>query len=244
MDKRQNSNRVSTAYLGEGAWKYDERRFKIPQGKALDKMELKQLEDTTKLLKNDASVFEVGCGTGRFSQFLANKGFNVVASDPSPDMIQVTKKKCEGIKNLSFQISEGANLDSESDIFDLVFAIRVLNQTESEEYALRTVKEMVRIAKPGGYVLIEFMNAKRFFSGKFTSSKTTWLTFDQVANTAKGENCQVLKKTGVLFFPQKLLNAVPSFLLPIWLSVEKRMSKLFKYRTIRGYILLQKPKNL
>ena len=242
MEKSKNPNQVSTAYMGEGAWNYDERRFKTPQGKALDKMELKQLENATKLLKKDAKIFEVGCGTGRFSQFLANQRFQVVASDPSADMIEVTKKKCDGISNINFQISEGANLDSKPETYDLVFAIRVLNQTESKDYALKTVREMIRITKPGGYVLIEFMNQNRFFSGKLSSSKTTWLTFDEVISTASNQNCEIVKTEGILFFPQRLLNAIPSLLLPFWVSAEKIISKVFKNRTIRGYVLLQKLK--
>lgn len=230
---------VDSAYTGKGAYEYDSRRFKTDQGKSFHSLELEQLKKAISSINKPAAVCEVGCGTGRFSKYLAEKGYTVTASDPSNDMLKITKEKCADIENVHFKISEGADLQFDDNTFDFVFAIRVMNQTESEEYALRTVGEMIRIAKPGGFILVEFMNENRLFSARSTSHTTTWLTFDEVIETAQNNNCEVIKTAGVLFFPQTILNIMPDFILPLWERIERYSAKVLSKYALRGYVLLR-----
>ena len=226
-----------TAYRGSAARDYDERRFVTPQGRLFSDLEFRQLRRATKRLVPASRVLEIGCGTGRFSQSLAREGFDVVATDPSPDMIAVAASKCAGLDSITLKQAEGADLSFADETFDFVFAIRVTNQTESQEYALTMVREMIRVAKRSGLILVEFANNRRPLAKR---SRDVRLSFAQIRRAARDAGCKVLDETGVLVFSQSVLNRVPDVLVPLWEPVE-RLAAIGLWRwASRGYILLRK----
>lgn len=228
-----------TAYVGQAAKAYDEIRFIKKHGMIFNDLEFLQLMEAASQISPKASVLEVGCGTARFSQLLAKQGFAVVASDPSPDMLQVAKNKCTSLDNIEFVLAESASLHFPTNFFDFVFAIRVLNQTESENYAILSIVEMIRVTKENGLILIEFVNKSRPFSRRNNSTR---LTFNQISEIAQANECLVLKKSGILVFSQTVLDLVPTFLLPIWKNIEIAASKVLWRIASRGYVLLKKVK--
>jgi ubiquinone/menaquinone biosynthesis C-methylase UbiE len=228
---------TATAYRGDTAYDYDERRFVTPQGRLFSDLEFRQLRRVTKQLTPASRVLEIGCGTARFSQFLARQGFGVVATDPSPDMIALAGRKCAGLDNITFKQADGANLSFADETFDFVFAIRVTNQTESQEYALTMVREMIRVAQRGGRILVEFVNRRRPFA---TRRRNVRLSFAQIRRVARDAGGDVLHEAGVLVFSQSVLNRVPDALVPLWGPVE-RLAALGLWRwASRGYILMRK----
>jgi len=234
---------MGKGYFGESASKYDKRRFETEHGKLFHFLEMEQLEKGISGLKKDALICEVGCGTARFSRYLAEKGFNVVATDISFDMLKIAKEKCSGIKNIKFYISEGSSLNFNDEKFDFVFAIRVLNQTESEDYALNTLREMIRITKFGGIILVEFVNKLRLFNN-LRSRAGVQLSFDKICEIAEKNNCKIIKKSGILIFSEAVLNSIPKLILPIYKFIECFFAKLLRKYTTRGYVLLEKTKNI
>ncbi|SMC43578.1 Methyltransferase domain-containing protein [Desulfocicer vacuolatum DSM 3385] len=237
IKKNKKINISSTAYIGDGAYTYDDRRFKSKQGRVFHNLELTQLKKTIQIISKNSYVLEVGCGTARFSEFFAKQGFKVRAIDPSPDMIKIAQQKCASLTNVDFQVAEGASLPFENDSFDFVFAIRVLNSTESKDYAISTISEMIRVAKKEGVILVEFANRSRPFVRNTTSVR---LTFNQIKNYARSNNCSVIKESGILIFSQTVLNKIPLFFLGFWEWVEK-LSAIFIWRfASRGYIIIKK----
>jgi ubiquinone/menaquinone biosynthesis C-methylase UbiE len=226
-----------TAYRGAVARDYDDNRFTTPQGRLFSELEARQLRRAAERLAPDARVLEVGCGTARFARDLARQGFVVVATDPSHDMIDLAARKCAGLERISFRQAEGADLGSSDDTFDLVFAIRVVNQTESKNYALRMIAEMVRVAAHGGLILIEFVNQARPFAKRSTNVR---LSFTEIAHTARDAGCDVVHRDGVLVFSQSVLNRVPDALVPLWGRLERLAATVFWRWASRGYILLRK----
>ena len=229
--------RPATAYCGDAADAYDARRFATPQGRLFGALEWRQLRHATRRLEAHARVLEVGCGTGRFSQHLARRGFSVLATDPSPDMIEVAAEKGASLANMSFRQEEGGNLSFSDATFDFVFAIRVTNQTASEEYALEMVREMIRVARRGGLVLVEFVNRDRPLARR---SEDVKLSFGQIGGVARESNCDVLSRHGVLVFSQSVLNRVPGMLVPLWGGVERLAAMALWRWASRGYVLLRK----
>jgi ubiquinone/menaquinone biosynthesis C-methylase UbiE len=226
-----------TAYVDNAAYTYDERRFVDQQGVLFSDLELQQLKQAVRHLGADSRILEVGCGTARFSRHLAQQGFSVLATDPSPDMIEVASRKCSDLDTVSFQQEEGASLGFADTTFDFVFAIRVTNQTESEEYALTMIREMIRVTKPGGYTLVEFVNRERPLARRGTDIR---LSFDQVDDIASEQHCRVLYRHGVLVFSQSVLNRVPSPLVPFWGVLERLVAGVLWRWASRGYVLLKK----
>lgn len=239
----QNNDRsneiLATAYMGDGAATYDKVRFTTTHGLVFHDLEMAQLKKVISLISKGSEILEVGCGTARFSCYLAQNGYNVVALDPSPDMLSIAKKKCEGLNNIKFVQAEGAALQFSDCKFDFVFAIRVINSTESVPYAIQTIEEMIRVTKEEGLILIEFANASRPFAKLNNSVR---LSFKDLRKIAKDLNCEVVYQSGVLVFSQTILNKLPSFLLPLWKAVESFSASLFWPVTSRGYIVFKRNK--
>jgi len=231
------SDLVPTAYMGEAATRYDAKRFVTEQGQAFSGLEFEQLERALAYVPDGAHVLELGCGTGRFSKYVGTKGYSVLAADPSSAMIALASEKCRDLPNVTFSQEEGAHLKSADSTFDLVFSIRVTNQTESVEYALKMITEMIRVAKPDGLILVEFVNSKRPLSKR---SRNVRLSFEEIAKVASENNCRVQGERGILVFSQTILNKIPKGLLPLWVIVERASAYILWRWASRGYVLLRK----
>jgi ubiquinone/menaquinone biosynthesis C-methylase UbiE len=228
---------LETAYMGQAAGTYDTLRFTTKHGLAFDQLEREQLMHVVEQLTPGATVLEVGCGTARFAIQLAKMGFRVTGSDASPDMLKIAGEKARGVSNIDFRLSEGSHIGFQSNSYDFVFAIRVMNSLESTQYALETAREMIRVTKPGGLVLIEFANADRPLARQNNSVR---LSFGQLRTLAEAQGCTVTRESGVLVFSQTILNAMPGFVLPAWVAAERALASRFRGLASRGYIALRK----
>ena len=228
---------LETAYMGQAAGTYDTVRFTSRQGLAFDQLEREQLMHAVGLLPAEGTVLEVGCGTARFAIQLARMGFRVAASDASPDMLKIAREKARGLTNIEFRQSEGLHVGFETNRFDFAFAIRVMNSLESTQYALDTAREMIRVTKPGGLVLIEFANAERPLARQNNSAR---LSFGQLRALAAEQGCTVVRQSGVLVLSQTVLNAMPGFIVPAWVAVERALASMMWGLSSRGYIVLRK----
>lgn len=228
---------LATAYMGQAAGTYDTVRFTTPQGLAFDQLEREQLMAAVRLVPKGGTVLEVGCGTARFAIHLASLGFQVTASDASPDMLTIAREKAAGLPNIEFRLTEGLHVGTAANRFDFTFAIRVMNSLESTQYALDTAREMIRVTKPGGLVLIEFANAERPLAQQNNSVR---LSFAQLRELAATNGCSVVRQSGVLVLSQTVLNAVPGFVVPVWVALERVLASMVWRLSSRGYITLRK----
>jgi ubiquinone/menaquinone biosynthesis C-methylase UbiE len=129
--------------------------YETAEGAMYDRLEKKAI--SKHLLRNvqRRKLLEIGCGTGHWSQFFSEFGFEVTGVDVSERMINVAKSK--GIPNTSFQIADGHSLPFKNGTFDVTAAIVTLEFVRDAELVLR---EMVRCTRtPGGQLLIGVLNA-------------------------------------------------------------------------------------
>jgi ubiquinone/menaquinone biosynthesis C-methylase UbiE len=113
--------------------------------------------DSLKLAQG-SSVLEVGCGAGLMAVALAQRGFHVQAFDSSEAMIEQARLYAEeSLTNdlLTLKVRDVYSLDFSDDSFDLVLAIGVIPWLERLEPA---IQEMVRVVKPGGYIVLTTAN--------------------------------------------------------------------------------------
>jgi len=128
--------------------------YETAEGAMYDRLEKKAISKY--LLRNvqGRKLLEIGCGTGHWSQYFNEFGFEVTGVDVSEHMINIAQSK--GIPNASFEIADGHFLSFKDGVFDVTAAIVTLEFVRDAELVVR---EMVRCTrKPRGRLLIGVLN--------------------------------------------------------------------------------------
>jgi SAM-dependent methyltransferase len=105
----------------------------------------------------DATVADVGCGTGQLACFLALKRRRVLGIDYSARSLALaqTLKERLALKTVEFRRLDLLDWDLPANAFDFVFCNGVLHHT-SDPY--RGFCNLVRITKPGGRLVVGLYN--------------------------------------------------------------------------------------
>lgn len=102
-------------------------------------------------------VLECACGTGAISRYLAPKCKTLIATDFSVGMLRQTLKNCRNYDNIKVRRADIAHLKCRDNKFDAVVAGNVIHLLEDPHAA---VKELERVCKPGGKIIIPtYINA-------------------------------------------------------------------------------------
>ena len=134
--------------------KYD-KWYETTEGAMYDRLEKKAVSRYLRQNVQGMKLLEVGCGTGRWSRFFSDCGFEVTGVDISERMIKIAQSK--NIPNASFQIADGHSLPFKGNSFDVTAAITTLEFAGNAELVLQ---EMVRCSrKPSGQLLVGVLNA-------------------------------------------------------------------------------------
>ncbi|MGD1002536.1 MAG: class I SAM-dependent methyltransferase [Candidatus Brocadiia bacterium] len=94
-------------------------------------------------------ALDVGCGTGMLMAALKPYG-SVVGVDSSEGMIAVLRREGRG----EAVVAPVDRLPFEDGSFDVVFCVAVLHHVAEPEKVRRAIHEMVRVARPGGALVI------------------------------------------------------------------------------------------
>ena len=134
--------------------KYDS-WYETAKGQMYDRLEKKAISHYLPPSAKGKKLLEVGCGTGHWSRFFSEYGFEVTGVDISERMIDIAKSK--NIPSASFRVADSHFLPFADETFDVTAAITTLEFVRDAEGVLR---EMVRCTcKPGGQLLIGVLNA-------------------------------------------------------------------------------------
>jgi len=98
-------------------------------------------------LKPGMTVLELGCGAGYFTPELARSGADIVASDVSPELLEIARANCSA-PNVRYQIQNAHALSYAEAVFDSVVGSSVLHHLEIEE----ALREIYRVLKPMGTI--------------------------------------------------------------------------------------------
>jgi ubiquinone/menaquinone biosynthesis C-methylase UbiE len=102
-------------------------------------------------LPEAAVVADVGTGTGFVLQGLIHQAAELVGLDDSAEMLEVARRNLAGQPQLTLRQAEGQTLPAAENAFDAVFANMYLHHAPQP---LQAIREMVRILKPGGKLVI------------------------------------------------------------------------------------------
>jgi len=102
------------------------------------------------ILNSNSTVLDMGCGSGRWSKYLAPNVKFIEAIDPSDAIFSATKL-LSNVNNIRTTQASSDNIPFNDETFDFVFSLGVLHHIPETQTALiDTVKKV----KKGGYLLI------------------------------------------------------------------------------------------
>jgi ubiquinone/menaquinone biosynthesis C-methylase UbiE len=109
--------------------------------------------------KNYEKILDLGCGTGKYSIFLANKGFLVYATDMSKTGIDIAKQKAKslGLGNIHFKKHDMRSIPFADSFFDAVICTWTIYHGTLDEIR-KTVSEIYRVLKPNGTLITDSLS--------------------------------------------------------------------------------------
>ena len=132
---------------------YD-RWYKTPTGIANDWVQKSDMLHFLKPDRTNMRLLDAGCGTGHWSCFFADLGYDVVGVDVSEEQLQQAQSHRR--KGLRFQKGNlCASLPFDANSFDVVTAMTTIEFVFSP---LRALREMARCTRKGGRILIGALN--------------------------------------------------------------------------------------
>ena len=145
-------------------------------------------------------ILDAGCGSGDYTFYLAKRfpQANVTAFDIDEQTISRNRRvQCKmGIRNVTFQVHDVTTL-TESDKYDLIVCIDVLEHIEHLESAVRSLRTALA---PRGYLYIH-MPARRYRPvplSRFLSSFHRWADKEHIGRLLTKEELQdVLHANGL-----------------------------------------------
>ena len=130
---------------------YDE-YYQSGFGKSVDKIEKRIITDLIKDIPRE-HMLELGCGTGHWSEYFVNQGFEVTGVDSSDIMLELAR-----LKSLKVEFIKGdaQNLPYENEAFSIVSTITMLEFVDDQNMVLQ---EIYRVLRPGGWLITGCLNA-------------------------------------------------------------------------------------
>lgn len=160
---------------------------------------------TRRLIPAGAKVLDCGAGTGELSLAASDNADSVLCTDMSKNMLKQAQRKARalGADNIEFAARNIFDLQDPDDTYDVVIAGNVLHLLTNPQGA---VKEMYRVLKPGGRLLLPTFtnkNSSRLLIGIYKK-----LGFDPAANYSPSEYKKMLVDCGLGRVRTKLIKGL------------------------------------
>lgn len=103
-------------------------------------------------------VLDLGCHVGAYSHYLAQKGHHVVAADVDDNVLKIARRKYSH-PNVQIVKVDSDRLDFEDNSFDSALLLEVLEHSLDPR---GLVREIHRVIKPGGFLILSVPNAASY----------------------------------------------------------------------------------
>ncbi len=192
--------------------------YVTPIGKYVDDTEKEQVFSLWQTKKG--LVLDLGCGTGNYTLELIKRQIKVIGLDASFSMLLLARKKLPSAYHVQ---ADALFLPFKDNLFDGVLSITLFEFLSSPQTVLR---EVYRILKPGGEVVIGTMNTfSLWFLFKrlktlFTETAYRYARFYTINQLKK-----LLKKTGFKNIKTRGVIYLPAFIPPKLIPLAQRLDK-------------------
>lgn len=154
-----------------------------------------------------AEVLDLGCGNGRFSEFLEEADY--IGIDKSEKLIKKARKK---YPEADFKVGDGLDLPFKDNEFNFVISIAVVHHMPSKETRLQFFKEVKRVLKKDGEARITTWNywggSKKIYFKNLFQKITGKIGFRDVFVPWHDEDGNVITKRYYHFFTKKELKSL------------------------------------
>ena len=163
------------AFLYIASWKdyWNEEAF-FASGEADYERLVKPIVSRLGITPSESAMAELGCGTGRMTRAFARRFRSVTAIDISEEMQARAKSYLKDSGNVRWVLTGGVELKGlESGSMDFVFSYLVLQHYPSAELIAGSIREMMRLLRPGGTFLFQFNGSQQAtmnWKGRFVSA--------------------------------------------------------------------------
>ena len=98
----------------------------------------------------ECTLLEIGCGTGRMTEFMAQDFSLVIGTDISGRMIREAMERLEGLVNVELLETDGDSLPLPDDFVDIAFSYLVFQHMKDREMVENNFKEVYRVLRKKG----------------------------------------------------------------------------------------------
>ena len=116
------------------------------------------LEDS--LLENRNTILDLGCGTGRITEYMADHFKAVFGTDISREMIKQGIERLENIKNIDLIETDGSTLPLPDSSIDIVFSYLVFQHMKNRDMVEKNFKEVYRVLMHNGIFKVRIRTDK------------------------------------------------------------------------------------
>lgn len=165
-----------------------------PELTAISTKHSKSAEMVAKMMTDDSTILDYGCGTGRNMTYLLEQGACSLCGTDIPEQLKAQEAKHDALMEQGCLIMESFYYASNS--FDLILCSHVLNVIEDDSVKQMVVKDIANLLAEGGKAIIEVRTAHDVESAKTKEAyKAGWLikkgsayTYQEALSKDKLEN--------------------------------------------------------
>lgn len=113
-----------------------------------------------KYLKPETKILEVGAGTGRYSIYYANKGYDVTAIEYVQHNVDILKSKIKDNMNIVAEQGDAVDLSRFKDnTFDVTLVLGPLYHLYEDKDINKAIEEAIRVTKKDGIIAIAYLTS-------------------------------------------------------------------------------------
>lgn len=109
-------------------------------------------------VRDGDKVLDFGCGNGRLLEILKDKKIEYYGADISQKLIDLAKQRYSEFGDNFIKITGQASLPFSDNFFNNIVSVAVFHHFPDKKFRLDMAKELCRVMKPGGEIIITVWN--------------------------------------------------------------------------------------